>query len=304
MSCTTCTARPVFRLAENNRPLCGRCFISWFESKVSATIKSYSLISKGQKVAVALSGGKDSSVLLALLAKLSRGQRVFSLAAIAVDEGIAGYREQTLAHAAELCSALGIELHTTAFKEAYGSTLDELVRSKKARPCSACGVLRRALLNKTSRELGFDVLATAHNADDEAQSLLMNTLRGSPELNARLGPVSGVIAHSAFVRRIKPLYFLTNKEIRAYALLNGISPPFGECPYSEGSLRAAIRDWLDCQESVRPGLKRALIAGHLRGLAELRAAVRTKELAACSSCGQAAGRAGMCAVCALLARSN
>ena len=137
------------------------------------------------KIAVATSGGKDSLAMLYLLNKHYK-----NVEAIAIDEGISGYRADTLKALIDFCDKNKIKYHIYSFMSEFGKTLDKMMK-KQENPCTVCGILRRQLLNKYSR--GFDKLSIGHNRDDEAQSILMNLLKNNLEISARLGPFVGLI---------------------------------------------------------------------------------------------------------------
>ena len=111
---------------------------------------SVTIIEKNDKICVALSGGKDSSLTLYLLHKFFGERPDIEISALTVDEGISGYRQESIKIAKSLCKKLGVELHIVSFKGEFGKSLDEIVKNKKARVCTYCGVLRRYLLNKSA----------------------------------------------------------------------------------------------------------------------------------------------------------
>ena len=118
-------------------------------------------------------------------------------------------------------------------------------------PCTYCGVFRRWLLNKYAFENGFTVIATGHNLNDEAQTIIINLLEHNLKDLAKLGPVSGIRRFNKFVRRVKPFYFITEKETTIYSIVNGLNVPFIECPYARGAFRIFVRDLLYKMENVR-----------------------------------------------------
>ncbi len=289
MTCSRCSSSPVWREPR----LCADHFTERFEETVRGTIRRYRLFRRSDRVCVACSGGKDSTALLFLLAKLG-----YDVTALAVDEGIAGYRDGTLAFLRRFCDAHAIPLLTVSFAEAYGRRLDETLRDGLSRhPCTLCGTLRRQLLNKAARHppLGarFDVLATGHNADDEAQAVLMNLCRAQTALLPRSGPASRS-AEQGFVRRVKPLFFQTEKEVLLYALLHGLASAWEECPYAPRAYRSSLRDALNAYEERRPGAKRRLLAHALR---RRRAPGSTTR--PCATCGEPSTE-GACKACRLL----
>ena len=186
MPCKNCLEKPVINLTNNNIKLCKQHFIKYFERKVLGLIKDYKLIERNDKVGVAVSGGKDSLTVLNILNMLKNKIKIFEIEAIAIDEGIKDYRDKTLEQAEKFCKEINIKLHVFSYKEEFGDTLDNFLKKTKMKACSMCGPFRRYLLNKKSKELGFTKLATGHNLDDEAQTIMMNYFRRNLETSARL----------------------------------------------------------------------------------------------------------------------
>ena len=141
-------------------------------------VKTRRMIVTGDRVAVAFSGGKDSTALLLLLSNLFPAGQDVQLVALTIDEGIAGYREATVQAAEHLARRLGIEHHCISFPELFGDSLDILLKGRETQACSICGILRRKALVVAAQRTGATKLATGHNLDDEAQSVLMNVFRG------------------------------------------------------------------------------------------------------------------------------
>ena len=145
------------------------------------------MVEDGERIAVAVSGGKDSTALLFSLHRILAGRDV-EMVAVTVDEGIAGYRDDTIIAARAIAAKLGIEQEIVSFREMYGYDLDEMVVGKKVAPCTYCGVFRKNALNHTAKRLGASKVATGHNLDDEAQSVMMNYLKGDMERLMRFRP--------------------------------------------------------------------------------------------------------------------
>ena len=263
MACKKCIEKPVIKLPNSNVSLCKNCYINYFENKVKKTIGEYRLLSKADHIVVATSGGKDSTTLLYLIKKITKDRKDIKITALAIDEGIHNYRDKSLEFLKNFCNEHEIDLKIFSYKEEFGKSLDEILKTYKGIPCSICGVLRRYLLNKKSKELGATKLATGHNLDDEAQSVLMNYFRSNMKLAARLGPINGIVRDKRFIPRIKPLYFLTEKEVAAYAFLKGFMDKFNECPNSPLSYRAQIRDTLNELEDKYPGTKNGIITSFI-----------------------------------------
>jgi len=258
------------RLTNNTITLCKACFSRYLEAKVKKTIRKHHLIEKGDHIGIAVSGGKDSSTLLHLLGKTFKERKDIKITAIAIDEGIEGYRDECLNFVKPLCEKYKIPLYIKSFKEEIGTTLDEVLKKEKIKPCSFCGVMRRYLLNKTAKELGITKLATGHNLDDEAQTILLNQIRRNTKTSARLGPLTGIIDDKKFIRRIKPLYFLTEKEIATYAYLHNLMTRFNECPHSHEAVRDDIRNLLNTLEAKYEGTKQSIVAAFLETLPSLK----------------------------------
>ena len=269
---------------------CKSHFIRHFEAKVSATIKKYGLIGKEDKIIVACSGGKDSTTVLYLLNKWFG-----NVMALAIDEGIPGYRNITLDDLKAFCSRNNIPLKTISYKEAFGFSLHDALKKVDVLPCNICGTLRRYLLNSAAR--GFTRIATGHNLDDEAQSIIMNLFKNNLELAARLGPLTGIIRDAKFVPRIKPLYFCLEKEVAAYAFLQNFGIRFNECPHSRISFRAGVRDFLNELEQKHPGSKQNIVNNFVKLLPKLKAKYSTSaKVRHCGSCGEPSSN-DLCKAC-------
>ena len=255
------------------------------------------LIETGDKIAVALSGGKDSSSLLYMLKKIFQNRSDLEFFAIAVDEGINGFRSVTLRNAEKVAQDLEIELFTFFFEDEFGFTLDEIVaKGFEQAPCTFCGVLRRRLLDIKARELGATKVATAHNLDDEVQTILINYIRGDI---ARLGRLQG--RRDEFVPRVKPLSDVYEKEIALYAIVTEIPVLTIHCPYASFSFRSTVKKMLNELERKHPGSKYSLMRGYAR-LSELLPAVQSgTKLLRCERCGEASA-SRICKPCEIIER--
>jgi tRNA-5-methyluridine54 2-sulfurtransferase len=288
MKCTKCSQTAVF-----SRPdYCERHFTEYVEKKVLETVRKHGLVSGKDNVVVAASGGKDSVSCLYILSKHLKNVR-----ALAIDEGIIGYRQHTLAYLKRFCKAHNIPLKIYSAKKELGVSLDNLVKQGQ-HGCTACGALRRHIMNMKAKELKATKLATGHNLDDEAQAVMMNLLRNNMAVSARLGPITGVKRLQGFVPRIKPLYFCTEKEIAAYAFLKGFEVPFAECPYASSSYRWSVLYGLNELEGKRPGTKKKIIESHLKMQPKLKEG-NPGGPNTCKMCGEpCAGK--MCKVCSII----
>ena len=275
--------------------LCSHHFEADIESRVGDAIKTRRMIVKGDRVAVALSGGKDSTALLLLLAGLLPSMTDLKIVAITIDEGIAGYREATIRSAEELTGRLGIEHICISFADLFGHSLDAILNGRETQACSICGILRRKALVVGARQAGATKLATGHNLDDEAQSVLMNVLRGDLP---RLVRDSGADSSGRFIPRIKPLSRISEKEIAMYLMLKNAWHELPECPYTRYALRREVRSVLLDFEYKHPGTMLNLMKSKEK-IGDSCLSPAGSSLRTCRACGDPAS-SDLCQVCTLL----
>ncbi|MDD5337110.1 MAG: TIGR00269 family protein [Candidatus ainarchaeum sp.] len=296
-ACSACGKPAVINLAYAARHLCAGCFVKYFEKRFLDTVREFRMIKPRERVAVGVSGGKDSMVLLHLLAKL-RKRLPFEIVAITIDEGIAGYRSRTLAVAKRECKKLKVPLRVLSFRKGVGFSLDEIMK-KEGSACSWCGVFRRYLLNKGARKERASKIAIGHNLDDVAQTVLMNIMRNEPARLARfLEPIS---EDDAFVPRIRPLMRAPEKEIAAYAMLKGIRITYSECPYAYQSFRQHVKGQLNETEEKYPGTKIRILNSFIWMEKLMEKEGEKSEILKCSGCGEPSSR-GLCMACKMIER--
>lgn len=294
--CHNCVKKPVYKL-HSGEQLCKSCFIKYFEKKVRKTIRVYKLIDKTDEIAIAVSGGKDSLTVLDILHNIYKENKNIKLKALMIDEGIEGYRDECIEPTKKFCKERNISLELVSYKQEFGFNLDQVIEGRK--PCSVCGVLRRNLLNSHARKLKVKKLATGHNLDDEAQTIIMNQFRKNIEASARLGPMTGSEDHEAFVRRIKPLYFMSEKEIMSYAFLKGLTRNFNECPYNKESYRNQVREMLNNFEELYPGTKHSIVSSFMEILPALQKQEKKGKLKICQRCQEPSSQE-LCQKCKVL----
>ena len=186
-----------------------------------------------------------------------------------------------------------------SYKKEFGKSLTEMLKTKKINACALCGVLRRYMLNKYARKYGATKLATGHNLDDEAQSILMNNFKGNMSFIAKLGPKTGFLMHEKFVPRIKPLYFMTEKETATYCKLRNLPVNFIECPNHKDSFRDKITEMLNNFEAKMPGTKQAIVNSLLEILPDLKKKYKELKIGTCKKCKEPAAQE-YCKVCKML----
>jgi len=244
------------------------------------------------------------------LAKIEKEFPKASLCAVTVDEGIRGYRDEALKFAVKNCRKLGVEHTVTSFKDLFGVKLDELIKliEEKTRvrsgltPCAYCGVLRRRALNVTAREAGAEKLATAHNLDDETQTILLNMVHGDALRIARVKPFL-TERHPKLVQRVKPLCEVPEKEIAFYAYLRQIEFQGFPCPYASTALRNDIRVMLNRMEENHAGIKFTLFKSAERIRPALEKLAEEAKLRECKFCGEPTV-GDVCKLCSMLRELN
>lgn len=255
MKCSRCGKDAITELRYAGLKFCRDCFIQYFERRVAKTVSENKYLEGAKSIAVAVSGGKDSAAVLYIMNKIAKTKRI-NLFAIFIDGEAKGYDDLLLKNAKLLCKKLGVKLHIFSLKKEFGFTLDQIAKAKPGQ-CS-CGIFRRNILNKKARELKADRLATGHNIDDEAESILMNLIRGDVSRIAR-----GM--NDSFVPRIKPLQRSPENEVHLYAKLVFPGIKFGiECPFRKDVLRYNIKKMIDRLEEDHSGIKFQIFEGNKR----------------------------------------
>ncbi|HEX2065967.1 MAG TPA: TIGR00269 family protein [Candidatus Thermoplasmatota archaeon] len=310
--CSKCPEPAVAFLRYAGTHLCRSHFLHSFERRAKAEVARQGRLPEG-RLAVALSGGKDSVAALHFLRKLTRDHPRVELVAVTVDEGIAGYRPSALAICRQVTERLGVPWHVVRTRDLAGYTIDQYAAGAAGpageapgspRPaCGPCGVFRRLGMNRLARDLGAVALVTGHNLDDQAQTVLMNHLKGDLDRLARLAPHATAEAnrHGGLVPRLLPFRTIPEKEVLLYALLEGLPlHDEAECPYAARSHRFALRDVLVGLEAQSPGTRHALVKGHERLKPILQAALPAVAVASCPACGEPTS-ATDCIACTLRA---
>ncbi len=291
MKCS-CGDRAVYSRRYSGQIFCENCFIEYFEKKVWETIRKKDMINVGDRICVALSGGKDSTVLLHVLKKIFPDDEI-SIQALAVDEGIEGYRNHGIENAKRVCGELSVSLRISYFEEKVDQTLDVMVTVGERNACTYCGVFRRRILNEEAISLGVEKIATGHNLDDEVQAIIMNYMVG--DIN-RLRRLSGNTESHQLVKRIKPLSRIPEKEIMLYAILNKLDVSRDECPYAHDNVRSKVREFLNSLETRSPGIKFQIASGWEK--LNLAYQKQGNALGNCSRCSQPAAQK-ICRACEL-----
>ncbi|VVB83864.1 tRNA 2-thiocytidine biosynthesis protein TtcA [uncultured archaeon] len=203
-------------------------------------------INKKEKILVALSGGKDSSVTAYLLKKFG-----YNIEGFHIDLGMGDYSKNCLNAVKQLCEELEIKLHLYNIKEEMGGSMCYIRTSiqtssgKGLKNCAICGVIKKWIMNKEARNLKVSKIATGHNLDDETQTFLMNMMKGSPQLSANSGAVTRNVKDRKFISRIKPLFYIAEEDIREYSKAKKLPVVYDKCPCALDSYRIQMRKFVN-----------------------------------------------------------
>jgi uncharacterized protein (TIGR00269 family) len=302
--CTKCQKEEsLYYRAYSGEYLCKKCFMRSIESKVAKTISKYSMIEYGDKVAVGVSGGKDSLSLLYILKMLfdQHPNNGNELVAITIDEGINGYRDESLQIVKDFCAELGIGSKILSYESLFGIDMDQAMvqrSSQKMSSCSMCGTFRRRAIDIAAETVEADIVATAHNMDDQLQTFMINLLAGDVERIGWIYP-EPVQYTQAGIKKVKPFVEIYEYEIAFYALQRGIPFQSEDCPYMNESIRTDLREFFNRLERDHPGIKYNAYRSMTKISKVLRSSMPPSETKKCSRCGRVS-TGDICSVCKTL----
>ncbi|KAL1676776.1 hypothetical protein EV122DRAFT_266741 [Schizophyllum commune] len=299
-SCALCkAAKAILRRPKTGQQICKDCFFYVFETEVHNTIVDARLFQRGDRVAIGASGGKDSTVLAYVLKTLNeRYDYGLDLFLLSIDEGITGYRDDSLETVKRNQQQYDMPLKILSYDELYGWTMDRIVSQVgKKNNCTFCGVFRRQALDRGAAMLNVDHIVTGHNADDIAETVLMNIMRGDI---ARLGRCTSICTQGEdTIKRSKPFKYAYEKEIVMYAYFKKLDYFSTECIYSPDAYRGHARVFLKDLEAARPSAIIDII--HSGEAFEIREEVKAtqKSQQTCKRCGYMSSN-DLCKACTLL----
>jgi uncharacterized protein (TIGR00269 family) len=258
------------------------------------------MLKYGERVAVGVSGGKDSLSLLYVMKKIfdDHDRSKDDLIAVTIDEGIKGYRDESLQIVKDFCGRLGVQSKVMGYKDLFGVSMDEamvLRPTEKMSSCSMCGTFRRRAIDLAAESVGADIVATAHNMDDQLQTFMINLLAGDVERIGWIYPEP--VEYMGGMKKIKPFVELYEHEIAFYALQREIPFQSEECPYMNESIRTDLREFFNKMEGEHPGIKNNAFASMMKVSEKLRAAsVGPRGEKKCTLCGRDS-TGDVCSVC-------
>lgn len=302
LNCNTCsTKRAVLKRPKTGEANCHDCFYKAFEDEIHHTIVTNNLFQRGDKVAIGASGGKDSTVLAYIMKTLNeRHDYGLDLFLLSIDEGITGYRDDSLETVKRNKEQYSMPLKVVSYKELYGWTMDDIVEKiGRKSNCTFCGVFRRQALDRGAVLLNVDKIVTGHNADDIAETVFMNILRGDI---ARLRRCTAITTGTeGAIPRSKPFKYTYEKEIVMYAYFKKLDYFSTECIYSPNAYRGHARAFLKDLESIRPSVIIDIIFSG--DSLSVKGDVKMPVQGTCKRCGYIASQE-LCKACLLLEGLN
>ena len=262
MKCRVCRGPAVIDVRRHNANFCGEHFLRHCRDQVAKAIRKHQMLQEGDRVLVAVSGGKDSLAVWDILLDLG-----YEADGLYLGLGIDGYSPESERFARAFAESRGLSLEVVDLPSDCGYDIRSAARASKRVPCSACGLSKRHLFDEAAGRGGYDALATGHNLDDEAAVLFGNVLHWQGEYLGRQQPVLN--AGDGFPRKIKPLVRLGEREMAAYCVLSGIDYMVEECPMAVGNKHIGYKEALNSIEERSPGTKHAFYFGFLDRAADL-----------------------------------
>ncbi len=266
------------------------------EPIVKQTLKKIKL-NKKEKILVALSGGKDSTVTAYLLKKFG-----YNIEGFHIYLGMKGYSDACLNKVKELCKELGLKLHLYDIKKEMGGSMCYIrtsiqteARGKGLKNCAICGVIKKWIMNREARKLKVSKIATGHNLDDEAQTFLMNVFKGSLQLSANSGAITRNVKDKKFITRIKPLFYVPEEQIRKYSKKKKLPVVYEKCPCALDSYRIQVRQFVNTLTNKE---KENIVKNMEKILAKTKSANK-EGISYCELCGEPS-RNKVCKMCEMM----
>ena len=224
-------------------------------SHARKAVEEYSMIESGDKIAVGVSGGKDSLALLCALAKLKRVLGIdYTVVAVTIDMGLP---DMDFSKIADLCRDLDVEYHIIK-TQIYEIIFK--VREEKS-PCSLCSRMRRGALHDACKELGCNKLALGHHYDDVVETFMLNLF-----FEGRIGAFRPVTYLSRKdLTMIRPLIYTPEREMKTFAKSAELPIVEVKCPADGNTERARMKEYLDIFEREHRGLYHRIMGAIQRG---------------------------------------
>ena len=293
MRCTRCRKPANVEVRRYRSSFCAACYPDWFRGQVLRVVEHDRMFGRDERVLVAISGGKDSLALWHALLRLG-----YQADGMYIRLGIAEYSRRSQAKAEAFALKHGQVLHQVDLEADEGVTVPQMRDRRGNKPCAACGTVKRHHFNRVAADLGYDVVATGHNLDDEAATLFGNIVHWQTDFLGRQGPVLAS-THPGLVRKVKPLYRLSERDAAAYCIVERIDYILEECPMARGAKSLLYKDMLNTLEEEQPGAKYRFLTGFLKEGRRNLAPADPVVLRDCSRCGSPT-TGEICAYCRMV----
>ncbi len=293
--CIKCGKQTQIYLPQHRLALCKEDYKTWFESRTERTIEQFKMFDRTEKILVAVSGGKDSLSLWNVLVKLG-----YNADGLYINLGIHEYSKISQEKVQKFANSIKKQLHIVEIKSEFGKSIPEIAKDRRKPACSSCGAIKRYYMNLYAHKLGYNVIATGHNLDDEVSVLLLNTLSWNVDYLSRQYPV--LPEENGFVRKVKPFCKASEKETAMYAVLSNIDYIEDECPYADGSTTINHKKILAQIEEFSPGTKLRFYLEFLSKMYPLITEKKKNEVVikSCRLCGEPT-QSEICSICRMKA---
>ena len=307
MKCRVCRGPALIDVRRHNANFCQEHFERYCRQQVARAIDDFDMVQPGDRLLVAVSGGKDSLAIWELLVELG-----YEADGLYVGLGIGDYSASSITYVRAFAAERHLKLVELDLRDTYDYDIPTAAAVTRRVPCSACGLSKRHVFDQAAIDGGYDALVTGHNLDDEAAVLYGNVMRWQADYLGRQRPV--LPAEHGFPRKVKPLVRLTERETAAYCVLRGIDYQVEECPMAAGNKHLRYKEALNELERQSPGTKADFYFGFLARAADRFApeghadghelgdgSNGDRSIGRCSTCGSPSS-ADRCAFCRLTER--
>lgn len=290
LRCRKCQKiREGIHLRSYNLRLCLDCFLDFFRKRVKETIEKFRMFEKKDKIAVAISGGKDSVALAKVLKDLGYKITLFHINTQIKKEN---YAQNSQKAVEEFAKKENLPLRILDFKEEISIDIKLAAKISKKEICGVCGMIKRYLLNREAKD--FDVIVTGHTLDDEAASLLSSLIFWKDFIK-RQWPV--LREEDSLKRKAKPLTLVSERETKLFCQI--LNLPFNPqpCPLRGGTY-VFFKNFIHSLEEEMPSSVLNFYKGFLTRKKKMGFEEEKVELKPCKKCGYLTV-AGMCSFCRL-----
>ncbi|MBC7319715.1 adenine nucleotide alpha hydrolase family protein [bacterium] len=297
MWCIKCKGPASIYIRRHNSAFCEEHYLEYMRKQVERAIEYYKMFTREEKILVAVSGGKDSLALWDILLDLG-----YTADGIHIDIGIGEYSIISKEKVRTFASSRGVKCYEVNLKDIYQTSITYIARKNNRSYCSTCGVIKRYIMNLFTVLVGYDVIVTGHNLDDESASLLGNVLHWQIEYLRSQFPI--MPKELGFSRKAKPLCRVTDEETTKYCDIKCINYVSERCPLSKKAQSLVYKELLSQLEASSPGSKAQFYFGFLeRGKRYFVEKQETLSISNCKICGQPTTE-DICSFCRQMRRAG